>query len=55
MPWHDIGIKIQGRSVIDLKRHFTQYWYFAIKDLTKPNQFLNDSLQFKMGDILAEA
>ena len=49
MPWHDIGIQIIGRSVIDLKRHFTQYWYFAIKDLSRPNEFL-DSVQYKVRD-----
>jgi phospholipase D1/2 len=26
MPWHDIGIKIKGTSVLDLTRHFVQYW-----------------------------
>lgn len=29
MPWHDIGIQIRGDSVIDLIRHFIQYWYFV--------------------------
>jgi len=55
MPWHDIGIKIEGRSVIDLKRHFTQYWYFAIKDLTRPKQFFIDDLQYKLRDAMALA
>ncbi|CAD8151474.1 unnamed protein product [Paramecium pentaurelia] len=26
MPWHDIAIQIKGDSVIDLSRHFVQYW-----------------------------
>ncbi|CAK62572.1 unnamed protein product (macronuclear) [Paramecium tetraurelia] len=26
MPWHDIAIQIQGDTVIDLSRHFVQYW-----------------------------
>ncbi len=55
MPWHDIGIQIQGRSVIDLKRHFTQYWYFALKDLTRPKQFFIDDLQIKLRDAMAQA
>ena len=42
MPWHDIGIQIEGTSVVDLKRHFTQYWYFAIKDLESPAKFFYD-------------
>lgn len=29
MPWHDIGVKIIGDSVIDLTRHFVQYWNFV--------------------------
>lgn len=29
MPWHDIGIKLVGDAVIDLARHFIQYWYFV--------------------------
>lgn len=29
MPWHDIGIQIRGDSVIDLLRHFVQYWYYV--------------------------
>jgi len=29
MPWQDIAIQIRGDSVIDLLRHFIQYWYFV--------------------------
>lgn len=29
MPWHDIGIQIRGLSVLDLVRHFIQYWNFV--------------------------
>lgn len=29
MPWHDIGAQIRGDSVIDLTRHFVQYWNFV--------------------------
>ncbi len=29
MPWHDIAIQIKGDAVIDLTRHFVQYWYFV--------------------------
>ena len=29
MPWHDIGIQIRGASVLDLVRHFIQYWNFV--------------------------
>ena len=29
MPWHDIGVKIVGKSVNDLCRHFVQYWNHA--------------------------
>jgi phospholipase D1/2 len=29
MPWHDVGIKLIGPSVIDLCKHFIQYWNYA--------------------------
>ena len=29
MPWHDIAVQILGESVIDLVRHFVQYWNFV--------------------------
>ena len=32
MPWHDIAIQFRGDVVLDLLRHFVQYWYFVIAD-----------------------
>lgn len=32
MPWHDIAIQFRGDIVLDLLRHFVQYWYFAQAD-----------------------
>jgi phosphatidylserine/phosphatidylglycerophosphate/cardiolipin synthase-like enzyme len=29
MPWHDIALMIRGDAVIDIARHFVQYWYFV--------------------------
>lgn len=29
MPWHDIALQMRGDCVIDLLRHFVQYWYFV--------------------------
>jgi phospholipase D1/2 len=29
MPWHDIALQMRGDCVIDLMRHFIQYWYFV--------------------------
>ena len=29
MGWHDIGIRLEGEVVLDLSRHFIQYWNFA--------------------------
>ncbi len=29
MPWHDVAIQIRGTSVLDLSRHFTNYWNFV--------------------------
>jgi phospholipase D1/2 len=34
MPWHDIAVQIRGDVVIDLLRHFVQYWYFVKSELT---------------------
>jgi phosphatidylserine/phosphatidylglycerophosphate/cardiolipin synthase-like enzyme len=33
MPWHDLGMRVIGPSVTDLQRHFTQYWYFTLREL----------------------
>lgn len=29
MPWHDVAIRVAGESVIDLSRHFVQYWNYV--------------------------
>jgi phosphatidylserine/phosphatidylglycerophosphate/cardiolipin synthase-like enzyme len=29
MPWHDIALQFRGDVVLDLLRHFVQYWYFV--------------------------
>lgn len=29
MPWHDVAVQLRGDSVIDLVRHFVQYWNFV--------------------------
>ena len=43
MPWHDIALQVKGAIVIDLQRHFVQYWYFAIRDLSDdPNDYLRN-------------
>ncbi len=34
MPWHDIAMQFKGPACVDLQRHFVQYWYFAIRDLS---------------------
>ena len=33
MPWHDIAVQLRGDSVIDMLRHFVQYWYFVKEEL----------------------
>ena len=33
MPWHDVGIKVNGDIVKDMSRHFIQYWNFAKYDI----------------------
>ena len=45
MPWHDIGIQLKGDAVIDLARHFVQYWYFIDAERVKDpyNHFRNFS------------
>ena len=43
MPWHDIALQVKGSIVIDLQRHFVQYWYFAINDLSDdPNDYVRN-------------
>ena len=38
MPWHDIGLKVEGRVVADISNHFIEYWnnslieVFAMKE-----------------------
>lgn len=29
MPWHDVAVRISGESVIDLSRHFVQFWNYV--------------------------
>lgn len=33
MPWHDIALQFRGDIVLDLLRHFVQYWYFVKSEL----------------------
>lgn len=42
MPWHDIALQFRGDIVIDLLRHFVQYWYFVKSELNvDPLKMLN--------------
>jgi phospholipase D1/2 len=29
MPWHDVAVRVSGQSVIDLSRHFVQFWNYV--------------------------
>ena len=29
MPWHDVAVRLTGPSVLDLSRHFIQYWNYV--------------------------
>lgn len=41
MPWHDIALQMRGDSVVDLLRHFVQYWYFVKSEYKmSPSKFL---------------
>ncbi len=43
MPWHDIAVQIRGDVVIDLLRHFVQYWYFVKAELSAdPRVYFNN-------------
>ncbi len=33
LPWHDIGVRVEGSPVKDLAKHFIQYWNFSSYDL----------------------
>ncbi|KRX01723.1 hypothetical protein PPERSA_01593 [Pseudocohnilembus persalinus] len=39
MPWHDVGIKVTGESVIDMCRHFVQQWNHALFDNQQGQKF----------------
>lgn len=42
MPWHDIALQFRGDVVLDLLRHFVQYWYFVKSQLlTDPSKMMN--------------
>ena len=42
MPWHDIALQYRGDIVLDLLRHFVQYWYFVKSELlVDPMKTLN--------------
>lgn len=53
MPWHDIAMKLEGDSVVDLCRHFIQYWNFAKYDLD-PTKKAQNMLISKGNTTLAE-
>lgn len=29
LPWHDVGLTVQGKVVSDLVHHFYQLWHFV--------------------------
>lgn len=33
MPWHDIAMRVIGEPVIDMSRHFIQYWNHVVVDI----------------------
>lgn len=33
MPWHDIAMQVIGEPVIDMSRHFIQFWNFVLIDM----------------------
>lgn len=42
MPWHDIALQFRGDVVLDLLRHFVQYWYYVKAQLlTDPSKAFN--------------
>lgn len=42
MAWHDIAVQIRGDVVVDLLRHFVQYWYFVKSEIsTDPRRLFN--------------
>ena len=55
MPWHDIALQMRGDSVIDLLRHFVQYWYFVKSEYKmSPRKFFSsfkNPQNFKKHDI----
>jgi phospholipase D1/2 len=29
LPWHDVGVHLEGEAVLDLAHHFVEYWNYA--------------------------
>lgn len=62
MPWHDIAIMLRGDAVLDLARHFIQYWYFVdsekIKDpiahLRNVKRRIHRTMQYRLPDYTGE-
>ena len=55
MPWHDIAVMVEGDPVVDLCRHFIQYWNFAKYDLNPAkkaqNMLMTKNIDYEpMGD-----
>jgi phosphatidylserine/phosphatidylglycerophosphate/cardiolipin synthase-like enzyme len=48
MPWHDIAVQIRGDVVIDLLRHFVQYWYFVKSELSTDPRVYFGQLQNRL-------
>ena len=38
LPWHDIALQVQGEAVIDMVRHFIQYWNYVTVDTQQKNK-----------------
>ena len=48
MPWRDVTMKLSGKTVVDLKRHFVQYWNFAMFQLKERNEVFEENFEDRM-------
>ena len=32
LPWHDVGLRIEGATIIDISSHFIDYWNHCITE-----------------------
>ena len=50
MPWADIALQVRGDCVIDMLRHFVQYWHYVREATEMGPAKLLDNLKNRVGE-----